>query len=224
MKKLLLIPIILLSAIVAQSQPYVHASPDTVTRTLPMDSVAVTACICAGGANIIGSTWSQVAGFPVIISQPNSLSNVLKFAQPGFYSFAFTAFDNNGKKYSDSMQIMINPAPNLNPVAVVQKDTTITLPQSICILDGYKSFDPEGKILTYQWSGPNIYNFKDGYGFVKIPQSPGIYTYSLLVTDTGGLTSTASFKLNVVAAPVTLIPKQAIIKDQNGNVMQTINF
>ena len=77
------------------------------------------------------------------------------------------------------------PVANRNPVAVVTPSSkTITLGDSV-VLDGSQSYDPDGTVASYKWS--------TGETTKTIKVSPtSTSSYSLVVTDNKGATSTAA--------------------------------
>lgn len=95
----------------------------------------------------------------------------------------------------------ITPPPNQPPVAKVPNGD-VTIARGGIALDGSSSSDPEGGILTYQWtkvSGPS------GDTIVSPTAAKtnvaglmtGTYVYSLKVTDVGGLSNTANCTVTV---------------------------
>lgn len=80
-------------------------------------------------------------------------------------------------------------------------------------LDGSGSTDPDGSIVKYAWSqtgGPvttTITNADQAKATV-IYSTPGVYDYTLTVTDNDGATATASTQVTVLAANV---PPKAVI-------------
>ncbi|MDQ6757120.1 MAG: PKD domain-containing protein [Bacteroidota bacterium] len=93
-------------------------------------------------------------------------------------------------------------AANRIPIANAGADQTITLPKDSVSLDGSASSDPDGNIISYQWSkisGPasaNIINASASKTVVK-NLAAGVYQFQLTVIDNGGLSANATVKVIV---------------------------
>jgi len=75
----------------------------------------------------------------------------------GVYQFELTVTDNSGATGKDTVQITVNPAPNIPPVAIAGNDITITLPTNSIVVNGTGT-DADGTIINYEWtkiSGPS---------------------------------------------------------------------
>ncbi len=88
---------------------------------------------------------------------------------------------------------------NQAPVARVTDDFVGgVLPLEVCV-DASKSYDPEGKPLTYRW------DFGDGRGTAALPKAchvyveEGLYAASVTVTDEHGLTDMKTVVVSVQA-------------------------
>src|SRR5690606_10067222 len=91
------------------------------------------------------------------LTNPASVTTTVTALVQGTYLFELTVTDNNGATDKDTMQVTVNPAPNVPPVANAGADQTLTLPTDNTILDGSASTDADGTIATYAWnkiSGP----------------------------------------------------------------------
>lgn len=92
---------------------------------------------------------------------------------------------------------------NLAPTAQISADkTTGTAPLNVNF-SALASTDPEGSTLSYHWDFGDGTN-ATGPTTTKTYQSAGNYTASVRVTDTGGLSSSASVSINVTA-PVSQV-------------------
>jgi len=100
---------------------------------------------------------------------------------------------------------------NKPPVANAGKDTTVNLPVDSILLDGSGSFDPEGKISSYQWaqvSGPvpsDIAKASLSKTHVK-GLAAGVYQFELTVTDNENLFARDTVQVTVSAASANLSP------------------
>ncbi len=90
---------------------------------------------------------------------------------------------------------------NQPPVAVVfESFVRGSVPLKVCF-DASKSFDPEGKSLTYKWE------FGDGKGTATTANAcheyaeAGLYAATVTVTDVGGRTGTETVIVFVREAP-----------------------
>ena len=123
---------------------------------------------------------------------------------------------------------------NKSPIAIAGNDTSIILPLNSTILDGTASSDPDGKIISYNWSqlsGPGAINIdKPGTAKTSVNNfNLGIYQFELIVKDDGGLTAKDTVRVEVMPAtqinhpPVAnagpdqaiLLPKNSVVVDGN---------
>ena len=123
----------------------------------------------------------------------------------GTYQFELKVTDNNGAVVRDTMQVIVNPAPNIPPTANAGPDQSITLPINSVNLTG-SGTDPDGTIAAYLWtkiSGP-----AGGGGAITNANAAatsvtgliaGIYKFELKVTDNSGATATDTMQVIVFA-------------------------
>ena len=100
------------------------------------------------------------------------------------------------------------PPVNQSPVALAGADRTIKLPEDQIQLDGSASYDPDGKIVSYEWSkldGPDGSTFLEKN--TKRPTVKGLregqYTFRLQVTDDKGKSSADEVLVTVRTATDT---------------------
>lgn len=114
--------------------------------------------------------------------------------------FSMTAYDGM------VIHVLLTPKPTVHqfPVANTGLDQIIYLPQNSIEVDGSKSQDPDGNIVSYQWiqkSGPttatlaNVTTSK----LTASNLSLGSYNFSLTVTDNDGMTGTDEVVVTVNA-------------------------
>jgi large repetitive protein len=126
------------------------------------------------------------------------------YAKPGRYTAKLTVEDNSGttsSTSSDTLSVFVNA----QPVAVAGPDQTIST--SSALLDGTRSSDRDGKIISYRW------NFGDGNTSRSakvrhVYRSPGTYTVVLRVRDDSGTRSATARDTTIVtinALPVANI-------------------
>lgn len=111
-------------------------------------------------------------------------------ATPGDVSVTLTATDKDGATAQDTATVTVNPStePNESPVAVI----TVYLRDKTGLIfgfDGYKSSDPDGEIVSYEW------NFGDGNTGTGVEilhtyAEKIEYTVTLTVTDNLGAVAT----------------------------------
>lgn len=88
----------------------------------------------------------------------------------------------------------IQPTTNTNkpPIAIAGPDQTITLPTDSILLNGSDSYDPDGRITTFQWtiiSGPSLFYIVNPNSVQALAPNltEGVYKFELTVTDSLGL-------------------------------------
>ena len=129
----------------------------------------------------------------------------------GVYQFQLKVTDNSGATATDIMQVTVNAAPNVPPVANAGADWTITLPINSLTVSG-SGTDADGTIASYQWtkiSGPSTYNIVNATSAVTNITGlvQGVYQFQLTVTDNCGATGTDIMQVTV--NPVPNIPPVA---------------
>lgn len=127
------------------------------------------------------------------------------YKRPGTYTAMLTVYDNTGHKSAMSYDIT-TVFINTPPVAIAARNILGSPGQEI-EFDGTRSYDPDGKKLSYQW------DFSDGIGTARKAKTkrsfekPGIYTATLTVVDDSGA-SNAQFQSKISV----LINSQPIAK------------
>jgi hypothetical protein len=136
------------------------------------------------------------------IGTPGSAGTTVTGLVEGVYVFTLTVTDNHGLTNSAGVTITVKPVPNTPPVADAGKDTAITQPVSMVLLNGSASYDPDGSIVRYSW------NKISGTGAITILYSnttrptviglqPGVYIFELTVTDNKGAVATDQVQITV---------------------------
>ena len=143
---------------------------------------------------VVSYNWQQISGpSGYNIANPNSpVTNVTGLVQ-GVYQFQLTVTDNNGATGSDIIQVTVNAAANIPPVANAGPDQTITLPLNSITLSG-SGTDADGTVVGYKWtkiSGPSSYNITNTTSAVTNVTGlvQGVYQFQLKVTDNQGSNS-----------------------------------
>lgn len=177
----------------------------TQTIVLPTDSVFLDGSTSFDpDGSITSYQWLKISGPPDFsILNPDSTKTIVKALEMGVYHFELTVKDNGGLYAKDTVQIIVDdPSVNQPPFANAGTDQTITLPTDSAILNGILSFDPDGTIVSYQWtkiSGPNANNILSQTVQTKVDGLvQGVYQFELKITDNGGLFTKDTMQVVVV--------------------------
>ncbi|HEU4609149.1 MAG TPA: PKD domain-containing protein, partial [Chitinophagaceae bacterium] len=111
-------------------------------------------------SNITGYAWQVISGPSLVtISDPVSVKSQVNNLMQGIYSFELTVRDAGGLTDKDTIQITVNASPNKPPIARAGSDQqvlynlqTCSMDPSFISLDGTSSTDPDGSIVSYQWT------------------------------------------------------------------------
>jgi len=117
------------------------------------------------------------------------------WAEPGTYTVGLVVTDSEGLTDTDTAQVTVN---NLAPTADAGGPYTGDEGASIT-LDGGSSSDPGGGTLSYAWDLDNDGQYDDAFtaSTSYTWAEPGVYTVSLVVTDSEGLTDTDTAQVTV---------------------------
>jgi VCBS repeat-containing protein len=124
-------------------------------------------------------------------------------ATSGIDTFTYRASD--GLAASNVATVTITVGPNAGPTAAAGADQTVQEGTG-GTLDGTGSIDPDGFPLAYSWTqtaGPavTLAGASSAQPTFTAPDGPATLTFSLTVTDDGGLTATDTVVVTVNAAP-----------------------
>ncbi len=192
--------------------PTANAGADQ-TITLPLNSVVLSAAASTDSdGTITAYAWTKISGpaagtFSAANSSATSFSSLIE----GTYSIQLKVTDNNGASHSDTVIITVKPepiivVPNKVPVANAGNYQSITLPLNSVSLDASLSNDPDGSIVSYEWtkiSGPASGTISNANS-VKTSFSSlieGTYTVQLEVKDNDGAGSLDTVQIIVKPAP-----------------------
>lgn len=176
----------------ANIPPVAKASADE-TLTLPVNNTAITAVGSSDPDGSISSYhWDQISGpNSASLPTPNAISTGVNGMIAGIYKFKLTVTDNSSSTNTDTVQITVNAAVNLLPVADAGSDFQVTLPTSMSNLTG-SATDADGTISSYAWSqlpgGPNTATMgtANAASTTIINLAQGVYDFVLTVTDNSG--------------------------------------
>ncbi|HVV05734.1 MAG TPA: PKD domain-containing protein, partial [Puia sp.] len=134
--------------------------------------------------------WTQLSGpTQATIATPGAVTTTVSNLRTGLYQFVLTITDNLDSVGRDTIQIrVVNPFPNVTPIARTGADQTITLPTNSVTLDGSASSDTDGVITSYRWrqlNGPSQSNISTPNQASTTVSSlaTGIYQFELTVQD-----------------------------------------
>lgn len=189
----------------ALNQAPVANAGSNILITLPLNAVVLNGIGTDADGVITSYAWAQISGpAPAGIVYPNAANTIVNNLVQGIYKFELTVTDDDGAIAKQTVQVTVNPAPNIPPVVNAGVDITITLPLNIVSINGV-AIDADGTITSHLWSkisGP-------AGAFITTPNHPstsigglvqGIYTYQLTVTDNAGAIASDTIKIIVNAA------------------------
>lgn len=119
-----------------------------------------------------------------------------KYIKPGTYNALLTVRDNSGHEDAvgfDGATIVINHP----PIAIAGSDIVVA-PNEKIHFDGRRSYDLDGKVVSYQWDFSDGKDSSHSAEVHRIFATPGVYTATLTVVDNHRVgNSTAQDKLTV---------------------------
>jgi len=158
---------------------------------------------------IFSYNWSQAAGSSqaVIINADSAVSKPDSL-KPGYYVFRLTVTDDKGATATDDVLIIVDAEPPANkaPVALAGNDVNLTLPTNSTLLNGNASNDPDGSIITYNWSlisGPSQLDLGNtATPYLNVNNLViGTYVFRLTVKDNKEAISSDDVTVNVYSGP-----------------------
>lgn len=190
--------------------PNANAGPDN-TLTLPANNTTLNGSNSTDpDGSTISYSWSKING-PAQYSIGNSTASSTPVSNlvQGTYSFRLVVTDNNGATDDDTVILTVNAAPppaNLAPIARAGANISLTLPANSTTLNGFDSYDPDGSIVSFAWSGisgPGQFTIADPIaGSTTLSNlAQGNYSFRLLVTDNNGAASSDTILVIVSNAP-----------------------
>jgi len=211
----------------APNQPPVANAGASQTITLPVNSTGLDGSASTDPDGTIASySWTEISGpSTATITNGNTAKPTVSGLQAGQYVFQLTVTDNQGATATAQVKVTVAPAINQPPVANAGPNQTITLPTNSVNLDGTKSYDPDGTIVSYSWakiSGPGAITITNSTTATPtvVGLVAGQYVFELTVTDNSAATAKAQVNITVNAAPVG--PNQPPVA--NAGINQTITL
>ncbi|MBS1933765.1 MAG: DUF4832 domain-containing protein, partial [Bacteroidetes bacterium] len=178
----------------APNQAPVANAGSSKTITLPTNSVSLDGSKSYDPDGTIASyNWTQTSGpSTATITGSTTATPTMSDLVAGKYIFRITVTDNSGATSSAQVNVTVNSAANIDPVANAGADQTIILPADSIVLDGTASQGSNGAaIVSYTWSqlsGPNTSNIASPTSGTTTVGNlvTGTYTFQLTVTDNNG--------------------------------------
>ncbi|MBN1260678.1 MAG: DUF11 domain-containing protein [Anaerolineae bacterium] len=152
--------------------------------------------------------WLQTGGIPIFLNDEDPLApDFTAPAQAGVLTFTLTVTDTGGLNDVDLVTVTVH---NLPPTADASTAQTVD-PGDLVALDGSASDDPNGDALTYGWrqtGGPQVTlsNATTVAPTFTAPEGPAALTFTLTVTDTGGLSDIAAVVITVTPSIINQPP------------------
>jgi len=173
--------------------------------------------------------WTQISGpSAAAFSNSGDVQPTVTNLVEGQYVFQLMVKDNSGASASALVKITVVPASNLAPISNAGNDITLTLPQNSTILDGGRSFDPDGNISSYAWkklSGADPITLT-GSNTAKLSiggLQQGTYLFELDVTDNKGAMGTDLVTVQVNAPERRPVVNQAPFADAGNDTSVQIS-
>jgi PKD repeat protein len=179
-------------------------APPTVSITAPADGATVSGSVTitadAGDDNGVTQVefFANGSSIGVDTTAPYAASWDSSSTGDGSASLSATATDTIGQTASDTISVTVD---NINDPPVAAFSTSCSALS--CDFDASASYDPEGTIVSYEWS------FGDGGTGSGISPShtyaaAGIYTVVLTVTDNGGAEDSDTQEITVTQVTSTM--------------------
>ncbi|QEH42582.1 T9SS type A sorting domain-containing protein [Chitinophaga sp. XS-30] len=191
------------------NKPPVANAGENKTITLPINTLTLTGASSSDpDGTITAYQWTKISGPSGFqFSNSSAAINTVSHLVEGVYIFRLTVTDSDGAK--DSAQVTVTvlpgePVENKPPVAVVEYEKELQLPNDFVEVDGRNSSDPDGVIQGYAWkqlSGPaRVSIVNPGLSATRIINltEAGNYMFELTVTDDDGATGSAAFEVIVL--------------------------
>ena len=192
----------------ANQAPVANAGSNQII-TLPTNKATLNGGASSDPDGTIASyRWTQVSGpSTAAFSSTTAASVTVSNLIAGVYTYRLTVTDNRGAQSSATVSVTVNTnntaVSNKPPVANAGTNQTIWLPTSSATLNGSRSYDSDGRIVSYSWkqvSGPRkgrISNTAAATTNVSGLSRAGDYVFRLTVKDNNGAVASATVTIYV---------------------------
>jgi len=116
------------------------------------------------------------------------------FGSPGTYDVTLTVTDDDGAPDTRTRTVEVG---NTAPSAAFAYDPSTPAPGETVTFDGSESTDPDGDVVSYEWTSPDASLETTGRRVSYSFGSPGSYDVTLTVTDDAGATDTRTRTVTV---------------------------
>lgn len=140
--------------------------------------------------------WGNNDGEGAVYDWPGTNTGHLEIGVSQLFTAHGPAVDGSGGETPPVDTGTPPPPPNESPVAVAGQDVTLGLGAPV-ILDGARSYDPDGSVVAYTWILPSGRGATEGPMVTWTPDAAGEYDAMLTVIDDRGGTATDSLHITV---------------------------
>jgi hypothetical protein len=177
--------------VAANQAPVANAGRD-ISITLPVDSAQLNGSASRDPDGSIASySWRKVSG-PAggTLSNPRVANPLSRGMMQGTYEFELLVTDNRGATHTDRVTVTVIRI-NRRPVITTVDTLNVMLPVQNTELNATDSYDPDGRINTFQWSyvsgprSPRILNPANSRTVVA-DLVEGTYQFRVEATDNDG--------------------------------------
>ncbi|MBN8790284.1 MAG: T9SS type A sorting domain-containing protein [Terrimonas sp.] len=203
--------------------------------TLPTNTVTLDASgskVTSG--SITSYSWTKVSGptTGTLTLISNGLQAKLTDLVAGVYVYQLTVKDSNGSTATANVTVTVNAATTSTapPTANAGKEQTITLPTNSCTLNGSLSSASTGNtIVSYKWTKMSS---SPSAGAITNPSSvsttvtglvEGVYTFSLTVTDSRGVSVSGGTIVTVKAGTTSTNVAPTAVANGGGAIQLPTN-
>ena len=213
----------------SNKSPVANAGADA-KIILPLDSLGLDGSASSDpDGKIIAWEWKKIAGpGSGTINIPSAVQASATHLVKGQYQFELKVTDDGGLYSTDTLQVTVDSMTNANhpPIAKAGADQTIVSPLNHANFDGAASSDPDNNIVGYRWAkiaGPSSFNIANPNSIIMHVSDlvQGGYSFELLVTDAGGLSSRDTVKVTVNSASGNVPPVADAGTDQKRTLQST---
>jgi hypothetical protein len=206
--------------------PVAHAGPDSVGELGKPIALEGRGSYDVDGDALVYS-WRKVSGPAEPPVPATSATPTFRATGAGTVVLGLTVSDGNSTSSEDTVTIEVDdPEVNHRPIARAGSDRTVVLGTEVQ-LDGTRSADPDGDVLTYQWvqtAGPQVaLDNERSPRPTFTPTRPGFVRLALTVTD-GQVTSMPSSVLVQVTTGENHPPLASAGPDQQVIIGNTVTL